>query len=333
MEHDKIYDRKRKNFLCSPIRPSVYFEKCREVIFDGNKFRFYESSNGSGPILLLLHGGGSSALTWALFSKMMSERILGKIIAIDLRGHGSTLTMNDYDLSLETLTNDIVNVMKIINTNDDQIVVIGHSMGGALAIHLTNCNLLNVVGVCIIDVVEGVALKSLCFMQNILRNRPSSFRTIDEAIKWALKSGQTKNREAARVSMPGQLYNSKTMYLATDELFSKINLNPLNLPSNKISTLKKTYKWRINLSKTEAHWRYWFEGMSKKFLSISVAKILILSSIGKLDKELNIGNMQGKFQLHILSKCGHAIQEDRPLEVADIISKFLIHNKITRSIV
>ena len=94
---------------------------------------------------------------------------------------------------------------------------------------------------------------------------------------------------------------------------------------------ENVYTWRTDLSKTETYWKQWFEGMSKKFLSVSMAKILILSSISQLDKELNIGNMQGKFQLELLIKCGHAIQEDQPLQVANIISKFLIRNKIAES--
>ena len=64
-------------------------------------------------------------------------------------------------------------------------MVIGHSMGGALAINVAHLNVLNIVGVAVIDVVEGLALKSLSSMQRILRNRPSSFDSVETAIQWA----------------------------------------------------------------------------------------------------------------------------------------------------
>lgn len=38
--------------------------------------------------------------------------------------------------------------------------------------------------------------------------------------------------------------------------------------------------------------------------------MLLLAGTDRLDKELTIAQMQGKFQLVLLPSCGHAIQED-----------------------
>jgi protein phosphatase methylesterase 1 len=54
----------------------------------------------------------------------------------------------------------------------------------------------------------------------------------------------------------------------------------------------------------------WFNGLSTSFLSAKVSKLLILAGTDRLDKDLTIAQMQGKFQLKVLSKCGHTIQED-----------------------
>ncbi len=53
-------------------------------------------------------------------------------------------------------------------------------------------------------------------------------------------------------------------------------------------------RWRIKLEDTEHHWLGWFDGLSKLFLSISVPKMLILAGVDRLDKDLTIGQMQGK---------------------------------------
>lgn len=65
------------------------------------------------------------------------------------------------------------------------IVLMGHSMGGAVAVHVAHSDQLpSVVGLVVIDVVEGTALGALANMQNFLRGRPQSFISIEDAIRW-----------------------------------------------------------------------------------------------------------------------------------------------------
>lgn len=56
-------------------------------------------------------------------------------------------------------------------------------MGGAVAVEAAEI-IPNVVGLCVIDVVEGSALESLSAMQSILRGRPTSFQSLEHAIQW-----------------------------------------------------------------------------------------------------------------------------------------------------
>uniref|UniRef100_A0A8D9ADH5 protein phosphatase methylesterase-1 n=1 Tax=Cacopsylla melanoneura TaxID=428564 RepID=A0A8D9ADH5_9HEMI len=91
----------------------------------------------------------------------------------------------------------------------------------------------------------------------------------------------------------------------------------------------KPYKfsWRVNLFNTESYWQEWFTGMSDKFLDCPAKKLLILCGTDRLDTKLLRGQMQGKFQT-IFIKCGHQIQEDRPGELSDEVSQFLIRHKL-----
>ena len=58
-------------------------------------------------------------------------------------------------------------------------------MGGAIAIHATYNHLIDtVIGLIVIDVVEGTAVDALASMQSFLRSRPSSFKSIQDAISW-----------------------------------------------------------------------------------------------------------------------------------------------------
>lgn len=54
----------------------------------------------------------------------------------------------------------------------------------------------------------------------------------------------------------------------------------------------------------------WYTGLSKLFLSVTAPKLLLLAGTDRLDQELTIGQMQGKFQMSLLPQAGHVIQED-----------------------
>lgn len=79
---------------------------------------------------------------------------------------------------------DVADVVNVLYEDDPPVIIlIGHSMGGAVAVEAAYL-IPAVKGVCVIDVVEGTALESLSSMQSILRGRPSSFKSIEQAILW-----------------------------------------------------------------------------------------------------------------------------------------------------
>ncbi|KAK4872086.1 hypothetical protein RN001_016210 [Aquatica leii] len=345
---------------CSPLKWSKYFDKEEQVQIEENTFNVYSIGN-TGPVLVLIHGGGYSALTWSLFVEEISNRVECRILAIDLRGHGRTRTDDETNLSLDILASDIENIIRKIYGNEStSFILIGHSLGGAVVVEAAKL-IAGVVGVCVIDVVEGTALESLSSMQSILRGRPNSFNSVEQAIQWSFRSGQTHNIEAARISMPGQIKNSVTDELAANEAWNEGSSS--NEIKNKISRLCDTknsstieeeeeepkesdaecsngiaemkvptvvnkYTWRIDLKKTEPFWTGWFKGLSQKFLELQAPKVLLLANIHGLDTTLTVGQMQGKFQLQVLPRSGHAIHEDQPHQVADIIASFLVKQRL-----
>ncbi|KAF3620009.1 short-chain dehydrogenase/reductase family protein [Capsicum annuum] len=107
-----------------------------------------------------------------------------RIVAMDLRGHGKTSTQNDVDLSIETLCSDVFSVLKTMYGDaPPAIVLVGHSMGGAVAVHVVaKKSLPSLAGLVVVDVVEGTALASLIHMQKILSNRMQHFSTPEKAV-------------------------------------------------------------------------------------------------------------------------------------------------------
>lgn len=85
---------------------------------------------------------------------------------------------------LSFILRDVAAVIDAI-AHDDPIVLVGHSMGGAVAVRAALL-IPNLYGLGVIDVVEGTAMDALASMQSFLRSRPSSFSTIPQAIEWWL---------------------------------------------------------------------------------------------------------------------------------------------------
>ncbi len=54
-----------------------------------------------------------------------------------------------------------------------------------------------------------------------------------------------------------------------------------------------------------------------------VPKILLLAASDRMDKDLTIAQMQGKFKLNVINDVGHIVHEDNPQAAYNIIDSFI----------
>ncbi|TXG53462.1 hypothetical protein EZV62_022631 [Acer yangbiense] len=286
----------------SPLDWSCYFDEEQDVsIPDSNDVFHVYMAGTEGPVVFCLHGGGNSGLSFALSASNIKEK--ARVVAMDMRGHGKSSTENDLDLSIETMCNDVFAVVKAMyGDSPPAIVLVGHSMGGSVAVHVAaKKTLRSLAGLVVVDVVEGTAMASLIHMQKILSSRMQHFSSIEKAIEWNVKGGSLRNVDSARISIPSTL---------------------------KFDESKNCYVYRSRLEETDQYWKGWYEGLSEKFLSSPVPKLLLLAGTDRLDRSLTIGQMQGKFQMVVVRHTGHAIQEDVPDEFSTLILNFISRNRI-----
>ena len=127
-------------------------------------------------------------------------------------------------------------------------------------------------------------------------------------------------------------YKFSNPCFSTQETEKVPELNHFKSPPKENDQLKdkSSFTWRVDLCKSEPHWKSWFEGLSSKFLSVPSSKLLLLAGVDRLDRDLTVGQMQGKFQMQILPQAGHAVHEDVPEKVADVLSTFLVRNKFAK---
>ncbi len=95
---------------------------------------------GTGPVLLLLHGTGSATHSWATLAPLLAPHFT--IVAPDLPGHGFTDTPRGDGLSLPgmaVLINALVQALDI-----KPFAIIGHSAGAAIGAELVLSGKMNV---------------------------------------------------------------------------------------------------------------------------------------------------------------------------------------------
>lgn len=294
----------------SPLEWNEFFDS-REMIHDKTPLFL---AGTKGPLFVCLHGAGHSALSFAALAKELKGT--ARIASFDFRGHGGSLVEDQYNHSAETLIKDTLEVMEFLSKKfpNVSIVLVGHSMGGSIATKAAEKIFLEkeaypfhsqIKALFVIDVVEGVAIDALPFMESIIFAKPKSFKSLEAAIKWNVSSGNIKSTTSSRVSTPA------TLIPKDDGKGGKI------------------YVWRTDLMKTKEYWEGWFLGLSKSFLNVPVRKQLVLAGTDRLDKELTIAQMQGKFKMEVVSDVGHVIQEDSPVKLAKqflmFVSVFKIH--------
>ncbi|XP_037118632.1 protein phosphatase methylesterase 1-like isoform X3 [Syngnathus acus] len=343
-----------QNLDYSPVSWVEYFEQMEDVSVvqaDGRDiFRVYKAGH-EGPLLVLLHGGGHSALSWAVFTTAIAARVSCQVLAMDLRGHGDTLVRQSDDFSTQTMSSDVANVVRACHGEiPPPVILVGHGVGGAIAVHVVSNELMpTAVGLVTIDVVEGSAMEALHSIQNFLKGRPKSFKSLDHAIEWSVKSGQIRNLESARVSMVGQIKRCEAEEADTlegagptredavedrnEEFYDRSYVDDVKNTATEAGggQGQSIYKWRIDLSKSEKYWDGWFRGTSNLFLACNLPKLLLLAGIDRLDRDLTIGQMQGKFMMQVLPPCGHAVQEDQPDKVSDAVAAFLLRYKFAEA--
>lgn len=231
-----------------------------------------------GPLFICHHGAGATGMSFACFAAAVRKEMPGAgICSLEAREHGSYVSSPSsseeiLDFSIETLVADTLAMIEGVKQRQGwktlpPSVLIGHSLGGAVVTRIAANGTLGaqLVGFAVLDVVEGSAIEALLHMKTYLASRPSSFASVDQAINWHIRSRTIKDLESAKASVPSLLIPKDDRWI-----------------------------WRTDLARTQRWWEEWFTGMSGLFLRGRAAKALVLAGTDRLDKELMVGQMQGK---------------------------------------
>ena len=107
-------------------------------------YRLYEGSSTAG--LVLVHGGAAHARWWDHIAPLLAG--VHRVVAIDLSGHGDSGTREKY--TLDVWAQEVMAVAAAAGITDPPVIV-GHSMGGFVALRTAGLYGPDLAGIVVID--------------------------------------------------------------------------------------------------------------------------------------------------------------------------------------
>lgn len=106
---------------------------------------------GKGPGVVLIHGLGGSREAWSDLAKRMKKD--HTVLSVDLPGHGDSngfaLPMKDGSADLDAIGGEIVKLIR--KQKMEPVVLVGHSIGGAIAVRVALADPKTTRGIILVD--------------------------------------------------------------------------------------------------------------------------------------------------------------------------------------
>jgi pimeloyl-ACP methyl ester carboxylesterase len=132
---------------------------------------------GTGPLVVLLHGGGQTRHAWA----ETAARLAGEgfdVARYDARGHGDSDWAPDRDYRMATHAHDLIGVLRAL---DRPAGLVGASMGGVAALMATASEPALVWALVLVDIVPRFAAAGVERIRTFMTAHPDGFATLEEA--------------------------------------------------------------------------------------------------------------------------------------------------------
>lgn len=162
----------------------------RNVVINHLRLHLLEWGEPDAPPLLLLHGGNQSAHSWDLVSLHLADRY--HIYALDQRGHGDSEWARDAEYAPDQMARDALAL--IAQEGAAAPIVVGHSMGGMVAMRLTALEPTLPRAVGLVDVGPEVSQRGAETIRNfVVRN--TEFDQLDQFIDRVVAYDPFRSRE------------------------------------------------------------------------------------------------------------------------------------------
>lgn len=248
----------------------------------------FKNNNLPKPTIVLIHGLGADKDTWVALSKHLTKDF--RIIALDLPGHGDSYIANNYSIELQV--DAVITLLDSLNITAAHFI--GSSMGGVVAIKLTNMNSELVLSLTLID--SYGFIKEPSYIDKLVDNK-----NLNPMININNRSDYKKMLSLAMYKPP--FIPNFILDILTENMQKRVDLN-----NTIFSDLKQNIEQKLSLSNIEQpSLVIW--GENDNLLHVSNSKIF----------HENMKNSS----LVILKNTGHIPMVEKPKEVAKNIKNFI----------
>ncbi|MGM0453544.1 MAG: alpha/beta fold hydrolase [Thermodesulfobacteriota bacterium] len=259
-----------------------------------NDFMIHYAHAGSGPPLILLHGGGTWHYTFRHNIAELSRYF--SVYAPDMPGHGFTIPpARDLRYNLDTVAETLTGFMDALGIEKTHLL--GHSWGGGWAIYFLQKHAARVEKLVLIAS-SGIDQRE---------------RLAWELLKWPVIGyilSRAVNRRLIRKGLENAFYQSNRV---NPEMVRAV-FEPLKLPHNQIAHY--SYARHMDWSQTE-------QAMDH----IRCPTLIIWGDADRylpVDCGRQLANRITGAQLTVLAQSGHNVHEEWPGEVNRLVRRFLL---------
>ena len=248
---------------------------------------------GTGPPeLVLVHGGAQNAHTWDTVALALGQ----PLVAVDLPGHGHSDGGPEGSISVGGNGRDLATV--VAELAPEARGVVGMSLGGMSSIALAAQAPELVRALVLVDITPGVNAEKAAPVTNFV-NGPASFDSFEELLARTMEHNPTRSESSLR---RGILHNA-------------------------VQREDGSWVWRYARFRTEPaaapDFTDWWEAVSALTVPLLLVRGLAWSVVDDADVA-ELVRRQPTATVVGVEGAGHSIQGDRPLELAAILTEFLL---------
>ena len=244
---------------------------------------------GVGKPLIIMHGVFGSSDNWQTLGKVLSEQF--KVYLVDLRNHGNSPHSDEFDY--EVMVKDVTELMT--DEGLDQAHILGHSMGGKVAMHLATQHPEKVNKLIVVDIAP--------------KYYPPHHQEVFEGFH-SVDLSNLKNRKDADHHIAKVISNVGVRQFILKNLDRKKD---------------RSFEWKLNIGAIEKAIEQASEGIERK-VSFNGNTLFIAGSKSDYIKDEDhslIRRYFPKATIVSIKGAGHWVHAEKPEELGEIVIEFL----------
>lgn len=248
------------------------------------------------PEILFVHGSAQNAHTWDTVILAMGV----SAIAIDMPGHGHSSWRKDGNYEPTVLANDVATAIEILAPQAK--VIVGMSLGGLTTVALAGMRPDLAKRIVVVDITPGVNSQKSKAITDFV-NGPQSFASFEELLARTIEHNPTRSESSLR---RGILHNAKQIDDGSWQWRYDRSTHPSAEDSAKrIERIAELWSVIENLKCTMT---------------------LVRGGVSPVVDDADVAELRRRkpdVDVLVVDGAGHSVQGDRPVELADALTRIL----------